>query len=308
MAWVELNSADYASYFANPLATYLGVEFNLLNESKVQEVRFLAYENDGFKLGIVVGERENSWMSPFSAPFGGFSFAKGITIAEIDEAMDCLVPYVREKCKELQIILPPVFYEQNFMTYVVSSLLRHGFKVLHADLNFAFDLKDAEPYEKRLWNMAKRNLKKAMQLNYDFREEQTAEGKAVSYSVIKRNREFRGYLLKMSLDALENTNSVVPIDFFTLYLDEMPVAAAVVYRVSRKIAQVIYWGDVPEACENRPMNVLAQKTFEHYRSLGFDYLDVGPSSEDGVPNVGLCAFKQSVGCFTDLKYAFVLGD
>jgi hypothetical protein len=82
------------------------------------------------------------------------------------------------------------------------------------------------------------------------------------------------------------------------------VAAAIVYRVSPQICQLIYWGDAPGFESSRPMNMLALKMFELFKAMGVDYLDIGPSSEDGIPNAGLCAFKESVGCTGDLKYTF----
>lgn len=307
MAWVELSSVEYAKHFASPFACYLRSDFNLLNAAKVSAVRFFAFDacNGNYRLGFIVGERGDEWNSPYSAPFGGFASAKGVAIDEIDEAIQALPAFVSMNKKKLELVFAPVFYSQTYLTKCVSAMFRAGFRLHHADLNYAFDYVNAMPYEKRLWNMAKRNLKQALAKNFEFRKESTEEGIATSYEVIRKNREFKGYPLKMSLDAFKKTSAVVPIEYFTLYLEGNPCAAAVVYRVSQKIAQLIYWGDAPGFEESRPMNMLAKEVFEHYKLQNIDYLDIGPSSEDGVPNVGLCAFKESVGCTADLKYAFI---
>lgn len=309
MAWVEITADEYARHFANPVACYLRADFNLLNASKVDAIRFFAYAPEGatsgYRLGITVGEKGDEWNSPYSAPFGGFACAKGVTIDEIDEAIVALPALALKARKKLHVTFAPVFYSQTYLTKCVSSMFRAGFALKYADLNYAFDFTDAKPYEKRLWNMAKRNLKQAAARSFEMREETSPEGISVCYEVIRKNREHKGYPLKMSLDAFEKTSSVVPIHYYTLYLEGTPVAAAIVYRVSPEIFQLIYWGDAPGFEEARPMNVLASKIFEHFKTLGADFLDIGPSSEDGVPNVGLCAFKESVGCFADLKYAFV---
>ena len=47
------------------------------------------------------------------------------------------------------------------------------------------------------------------------------------------------------------------------------------------------------------------KSHKQYRDQGFDFLDLGPAASDGIASEGLCTFKESVGCFADLKYAFV---
>lgn len=35
------------------------------------------------------------------------------------------------------------------------------------------------------------------------------------------------------------------------------------------------------------------------------YLDIGPSTENSIPNYGLCDFKESIGCRRSLKYTMV---
>lgn len=305
MAWIEIDSCEYAKHFTNPLACYLRSDFNLLNASKVEAVRFFAFDKDGFRLGISVGERGNLWLSPYSAPFGGFVCAKGVTMDEINEAIAALPAFVSEAGKKLEVVLAPALYSQTFLTKCVSSMFRAGFSVKHVDLNYAFNYLDSRPYEKKIWKMARQNLRAASEQNFDYRMESTPEGIAACYEVIRKNRAFKGYPLKMSLEALQKTSAIVRIEYSTLYLDDVPAAAAVVYRASPSVFQVIYWGDAPGFEHARPMNVLAQKVYEHYRAEGISYLDIGPSSEFGIPNAGLCAFKECVGCEVDLKYAFV---
>lgn len=305
MAWIELDSCEYAKRFPNSLACYLRADFNLLNSAKVDAVRFFAFDKDGLRLGISVGERGNDWLSPYSAPFGGFLRKEDVSIENMDEALKSLVDFTRENGKNLRIVLPPIFYDKSTLSKQVSSFLRAGFSLAYTDLNFAFDLR--ETYENLLTKrMARRNLKTALSLNYEFRKEESPEGKAIAYDVIRKNREFKNYYLRMSLEDLQKTSSLVDIDYFTLYLDGSPLASAIVYRLSSKIAQVIYWGDVPNDGKSRPMNMIAYKTFQYYKQEGFDYLDIGPSSSEGIPSEGLCSFKETVGCFVDLKYVFEL--
>jgi len=310
MAWVELTEREYARHFASPCACYLRADFNRLNAGKVDAVRFFAFAPEdacsSYRLGISVGEKGDEWNSPYSAPFGGFTYSEDdMPVEQIDEALSSLVAFTREKAKRLRIALPPSLYAKSLVSKTVSSMFRNGFTLCYTDLDFAFDLR--EPYESLLKKrMARRNLKTALASGFDFCREDSAEGRAVAYEVIRKNRESKHYDLKMSLDALERTSAVVDMDFFTLYQAGNPLAASIVYRVSPKIAQVIYWGDVPNDGKSRPMNMVAYKTFEFYREAGFEFLDVGPSSVEGVPNEGLCSFKETIGCFVDLKYVFEL--
>jgi acetyltransferase-like isoleucine patch superfamily enzyme/RimJ/RimL family protein N-acetyltransferase len=53
------------------------------------------------------------------------------------------------------------------------------------------------------------------------------------------------------------------------------------------------------------MNFLAYKIFEYYSDLNYKFIDLGPSSENSVPNIGLCDFKESIGCDVTLKKKFL---
>jgi len=95
---------------------------------------------------------------------------------------------------------------------------------------------------------------------------------------------------------------IVKHDVFIVKKDEKTIASAIIYRLNDRIAQVIYWGDVPGYSKCRPMNWLSYQVVTYYKQLGFSWLDIGPATENGVPNYGLCDFKQSIGCETSLKF------
>ena len=67
---------------------------------------------------------------------------------------------------------------------------------------------------------------------------------------------------------------------------------------------MIYWGDIDGYSEERPMNLLAENVYEFYQQKGIQVLDIGPSTENGVPNYGLCDFKESIGVSVLIKVYF----
>jgi lipid II:glycine glycyltransferase (peptidoglycan interpeptide bridge formation enzyme) len=155
---------------------------------------------------------------------------------------------------------------------------------------------------------ARKNLNRAKTVPFEFVRLNARDDAQVAraYEVIKTNRESRGYPLRMSLDDVLRTIRIIDADFFVLTLDGVDVAAAQVFHVADGIAQVVYWGDVPGYGEMRPMNMLSYCLFEHYRNNGIKVLDIGPSTEHGEPNYGLCEFKENLGCEISLKHTFTL--
>ncbi|MBR4785235.1 MAG: hypothetical protein IK012_08290 [Fibrobacter sp.] len=304
MAWVEITADEYARHFANPVACYLKADFNMLNAEKVDKVRFFAFEDKGLRVGLAVGEKCDEWRSPYSAPFGGFVCPQMQTIACLNTAVRELKELALSQKKLLRITLPPFFYDRMFYSKVVSALLQNGFKQSYANLNYAFDLADGTPYEKRLHYMGARNYKQFAGCECSFTQETSEEQRRVVYGFIQKHYEAKGYPLWMRFEDLLKTAEIVPIDFCLLRVDGVAVASTIIYKVSEKIAQMIYWGADQSALDKRPLNVIAREMFRHYQEQGFDYLDLGPAASDGIASEGLCTFKESVGCFADLKYAF----
>ena len=52
------------------------------------------------------------------------------------------------------------------------------------------------------------------------------------------------------------------------------------------------------------INFLAYQLIQYYTKKGIKILDIGISTEDGIPNYGLCDFKESIGCFLSSKIIF----
>ena len=126
----------------------------------------------------------------------------------------------------------------------------------------------------------------------------TETDKQTAYEVIRLNRESKGYPLRMTYSQVAETIKILDHDFFVVKVGEVPIASAIVFCITEQIYQVIYWGDVPGYSQYKPINYLSYKLIEYYKQKNIRYLDIGPSSESGIPNFGLCDFKQSIGCET----------
>ena len=149
------------------------------------------------------------------------------------------------------------------------------------------------------------NLKIAFSNNLIFKQCTSYEEKKLAYNIISLNRKSRGFPLRMSWVHIENTIKLIPADFFLLLnADQHIIASSIVFNVSQGIVQIIYWGDNPQFSALKTMNFLAYKIFEFYKQQNYIVIDIGPSTENSVPNYGLCDFKESIGCDISLKLGF----
>lgn len=295
MIIVRLIPKEYGRTFSMPQHVYNSVKFTGLNVEKVAQVHYLAFCSDEGKprLGLTVGETAvGQFRAPWSAPFSGFDFNREMSVETMLEA----VALLRAGFNGLRLVLPPAPYSPAMNSKTLLAL--QGSQITY-DWNYHIDL--TKDYMSQLGSAAKNKLTQALHEALPFIYGEDLLEKA--YEIIRQNRHGKGYPLRMSLDAVrETTSHAVKAQFFLLG----DVASAMVYEVAPAIAQVIYWGDVPDHNAKFPMNRLAFELAGYYAARGYRTLDIGPSSEDGVPSPGLCAFKESVGCQISPKPTIII--
>lgn len=306
MEIVQLSAKEYGQIFASPSHVFNSVEFNELNGDKCEKLHYLAFKESKIKLGIILGQKEGLLKSPFSAPFGGFTSNKPVDIACYENAVECLKNYAVEHHLKVRISLPPYIYGGSYVSKSFSALSRGNAVLLYTDLNFQYRLENFPTYEENLERSARKNFHNSLKTDFGFVQLDSNDITQVSraYEVIRINRESRGFPLRMPLQAVLDTIKIIDADFFVMTYEGVDVAAAQVFHVAKDICQVIYWGDVPKYANLRVMNFFTYKVFEHYYKAGLKILDIGPSTENGIPNYGLCDFKENIGCGVSLKFTF----
>ena len=308
MEVTESGVDGYSQVFPTTYHHFNSADFNALNQANCDELLYLLFKDTKNRLGLIAGVIGNELRTPFSAPFGGFSFVReDISIDQIEAGVDALIQYATGKgYTSIQYTMPPLFYHQGFNNKLVNILHRKIFKVKAIDLNYEFNLqKFSENYEVTIWHNARKNLRISIKQDFDFVKCETAETKLAAYEVIKENRSRKGYPLKMTFEQVIKTAEVITADFFLVKKGKESVASAIVFHVAPGIVQVIYWGDIPDFATQKPMNFLSYCVFRHYKEAGLQFVDIGPSTENGVPNYGLCEFKESIGCDISLKFSFI---
>ena len=310
MEIIEVTKNEFERIIYEPFHIYGTSHFNDLNKFKCESVYYLLFKEDKYRMGIIGGIVNGIFFSPFSAPFGGFSFLNSkIGIDHIDKAIDLLITWGKtKKLKAINLTLPPSIYDESFIAKQTNSLYRKNFSILRIDLNYIFNSDNFnDNYITSLSVNARNKLKNAFKNNLIFQICQSISEKRMAYEIIKQNRKSRGYPLKMSWEQISDTTKIIKADYFLVCnFDNTPIASAIVFYACNFIVQVIYWGDVPEYSHYRTMNFLSYKIFEYYKYKGYKIIDLGTSTENSIPNLGLCDFKESIGCDISLKLSFEL--
>jgi RimJ/RimL family protein N-acetyltransferase len=300
-----ITSKEYQDVLSNAYQIFNSANFNELNKEKCDRIHYLIFRDTKIRLGLIIGQRGDKVFSPFSAPFGCFSFVnEKIEIKQIDEAVQELDNYLKENnISSIKFVLPPLFYNVSFLSKLVNALNRNHYNIAYIDLNYIFKtvLIDENYIDKILHSNARRNLNRALKQNLIF---QKTENIDIVYDIIQKNRESRGFSLRMTLQQVKETIKIIKWDGFVVQTDNNFIASALIYHVAKDIVQVIYWGDIPEFSLKKTMNYLSNKIFEYYKNTGIKIVDIGTSTEKGIPNYGLCEFKKSIGCSVEPKFTF----
>lgn len=306
----EVSFKEFDNVFNNSYFIFGSGKFNNLNKDKVKKVYYFLFKEKKYRLGLVIGEKDNILKSPFSAPFGGFLFlSTDIKIEYIEFAVDLLINWAKKhSINKIQITMPPTMYNETFISKQINTLYRKGFVLNTIELNYAIFLENTELSSLNyLSRAARKNLNISKNSNLRFVKGKSNQEFNEAYQIISKNRASRGYPLRMTWEQVYETSKVLQADSFLVrYEEEVIVASAIVFHVNKEVAQVIYWGDIPEYSNFKVMNFLAHELFSYYKEKGIKVVDVGPSTENSIPNYGLCDFKESIGCSVSQKISMVL--
>lgn len=306
MTCQPVSKEQYKAIVESPFSGFDSVEFAELNAHKVDEVKYFIFGDKANHFALVAGAKDNALKCPFSATFGIFSeIRQNNQINYYYDAVCALVSWCKDNGFEKIIFAtPPLFYHQSHITKFQNALFCAGFKVVDYDMNFEFFLKNAINYHEIINRNSKRKLKIAYDNNLKFNK--TSDLSQV-YEIIKANRKGRGFPLWLSQKDISDTANFIKSDYFLVSCDGKAIASAYIQHITQNVANVVYWGNLAESNELCPMNFLAEQVYMHYQNDSkIKYISIGTSTLDSVANVGLCYFKESIGCIVSPKLRFAL--
>ncbi len=306
MELIEITPEEYEKIVENKEIFFMKKKFLELNKSKVEKVHyFLGYDKKN-RLAFAVGEKENEWRAPYSAPFTAVVELQKITPIEYYWEFIALLNQTATEAgiRKITVLLPPDIYGAEKNAKMINALLGSNYMVEYEEINYSLDIRawDADIYRQQIAHNARKNLRIALESGLSLVQCLELEEKRKAYEIIRINRKSRGYPLRMTWEQVLETLEIVKHDVFVVQREDIIMASAIVFYVSAQIVQVIYWGNIPNTEEYKPINFLAYELIEYYKEQGIEMIDIGPSSENGIPNYGLCSFKESIGCKVTSKY------
>jgi hypothetical protein len=265
----------------------------------------LIEDSQKVSLGLVAGIKGNVFNMSFSSPFGGFHYRnENLYISAIEEFLDMLCEYFRNTgIEKAHLSLPPAIYQESMNAKFVSALLRNDFSM---DLPAITNWIELDKFEGKFSHRSSREYyNQALKKDLNFKVLNELSDKDSAYDLIKKNREKFNRPIYMQLDDILNTGKLWPVEFFGVSNSENElVSSGIFYHFSRNIAYAVFWGDNDSGRPLRAMDFLIFKLIEHYKSAGFKYIDLGISTESGIPNEGLLRFKETHESVSSLRYSF----
>ena len=223
---MELIEADKEKYFeiiGYSYNKFNSMQFNEANKDNAEKIYYFLFKDNKYRLGLIAGLKSNVLLSPFSAPFGGFSFRKSeVKIKYLEKALALLEAWAHNNAiKRFQFTLPPVFYHDTFIAKEVNSFFTANYDVNKIDLNFHFETSFLDnDYEQNIWHSAKKSLNKSKSKNLIFKKCVNDSEKELAYSIIKINRNKKGFPLRMKYYDIHKTNEIIEKDFFLIFTED----------------------------------------------------------------------------------------
>ncbi|MEA5126983.1 MAG: hypothetical protein VB074_02255 [Proteiniphilum sp.] len=301
---VEVLKEEYRRHFTTDPHMFISETFIGMVQNKCDRMVRLMKEDDS-SMGLIAGIKDDILKSPFSAPFGGFHYSHEHQFYyTISNFITDLKEYVNKKdLKGVSVTLPPDLYQANMNAKLINAFIRSGFTMAVPDICNWADLKNFDG--KWAKYVVEQNCRKAVKHGLTWSLVTDMKSKEDAYEVIFRNREEQGRKIYMTLDDLLEMEHIVPVDFFLVRdSNGNGIGAGIFYRGHEKIVTGIFMGDDMEKRNLGIMNLMYKHCFYHYKDMGFDYIDLGTSSFEGEPNIGLIRFKELHNCITSLRYTF----
>ena len=248
------------------------------------------------------------FQSPRRGSYGGIEAVEG-TPFEVYEQFVRAVDrdLVQRGATRVRLVSPPFAYHPHLNAVAFNVLLRLGYGVANQELNYSIAV-DGRPLVERMDYGNRKRVAKCLREDLLTRELPVEEGR-VCYDAISANRAKKGFPLTMSWEAILQMHRAIPdvVYCYGVFRREEICAAAICVRINPRILYVFYWGEVPGAESLSPVSQLAAHLYEACQHKKVAILDLGTSTVNGEPNLGLIRYKRNLDAVETLKLTYAKG-
>ncbi len=236
--------------------------------------------------------------SPVKGTFGGLEFIDNIKLEDMNNIIKSLKRYlVKYGARRISVIEKPFSYNFTLSTKLFNSYLSNGFRVGNQEINYTIEV-DGNPLFNKMAYSHKKKWKRCRQNDFVVNQVFSEREIIKCYEIIAENRADKNRELSMSLVQILEMYKKFPSDiiFFLMSFEGKPVASSICIRLSKNVLYVFYWGDKLETRPYSPIVFLASYIYKFAHDLGISLLDIGTSTQLGIPMYSLCQFKERLGC------------
>lgn len=246
--------------------------------------------SDGYARSPVKGTYGGMYLQPnhFSIPIAEESLAQ-------TEAW-----LLKKKVKHIELLLPSLEQKEDVHTWV-NIFLRNGYTISAFDLNYTIPV-NSNPFENIVNRACLKKLKKIALSTLSIRELSEPEWN-VAVDLIIENRKRKGRCFSMNIESIIAMRKTFKNDFKIVgVFDEIHLRSAAIYlKINIDTIYVFAWGDDGILSHLTPTTLLAKWLYEYCQLHKFSKLDLGISSDNNMPNIGLVNYKKSLGARASLK-------
>jgi hypothetical protein len=239
------------------------------------------------------------------SPFGSFILTSRSTKDDVNSILDKIALWSKANgITNLMIRSFPEVYQPHHSVLIKDVLIESAFSVIYEDITQGIHV--SEEGSMNLDTHKKRRVRQAKSLDFGFRQI-PSNYLDEAYELIVESRESKGYPVTMTLKNLEATLKLFPSNYllFGVFDQKKLIATSVCIKVNNEILYCFYIGDALAYRHYSPVTLLIDGIFEYCKTHHFKILDLGLSTDKGVLNKGLYAFKKSFGSFDSRKLTFL---
>lgn len=221
--------------------------------------------------------------------FGSFACKRSTSFDQLHEFWLEVKDELRnEGTSKVLITHPPEIYD-HFVP--LKWLQEVGFEIQCTEINHHIDLRSYH-----LHDMERRKLQKLTDMDFKVEKSRSLEDLQRIYPFIADCRNEKGLSVNISLEKLAYLFRAFPKQYFIFmgYLENTLVSALIAVEISEQVVYYYLPATVAAYKKHSPMVGLMETAIQYFMPY-YDYLDLGVSSEEGIPQEGLVAFKERMG-------------